>query len=223
MSKIGILGGTFDPVHNTHIKMAHAAIEALKLDRVLLMPSKKPPHKYASGIADEKDRLEMLRLALEGEDRLFPSDYELKREGFTYTADTLSLLNKENPDDELFFLIGEDSLMYLDEWYKPDVIFENAKIAAFARGTITEHKLNTKIDSIKSVFPNAYIDIIPFEPDDNSSTLIREYVQEGNYEAAKTLSPESVIDCIREHGLYLTKEKTMSDKELINKLTEILI
>ncbi len=222
MNKIGILGGTFDPVHKTHIKMALTAKEYLGLDKVLLMPSKKPPHKFDAGIAPEEDRLNMLKASLENIDGLEASDYELKRDGFTYTADTLSALKKELPDTDIYFLIGEDSLMYIDEWYKPDAIFANARIAAFARGTKSEHKLNEKISSIRNVFSAADIVIVPFEADDVSSSSFRELIKSGDLKKASEIIPKEALDYISKHGLYTGSSDKLSNQEHILRLTEMV-
>ncbi|MCR4778886.1 MAG: bis(5'-nucleosyl)-tetraphosphatase (symmetrical) YqeK [Lachnospiraceae bacterium] len=222
MNKIGILGGTFDPVHKTHIKMALAAKEYLGLDKVYLMPSKKPPHKFDAGIAKEEDRLNMLKASLENIDGLEASDYELKRDGFTYTADTLSALKKELSDTDIYFLIGEDSLMYIDEWYKPDLIFANARIAAFARGTKSEHKLNEKISSIRNVFPAADIVIVPFEADDVSSSNFRELIKAGDLNKASGIIPKEALDYISKNGLYTGSEDKLSNQEQILRLTEMI-
>jgi len=222
LNKIGILGGTFDPVHKTHIKMALTAKEYLGLDKVCLMPSKKPPHKFDAGIAPEEDRLNMLKASLENIDGLEASDYELKRDGFTYTADTLSALKKELPDTDIYFLIGEDSLMYIDEWYKPDAIFANARIAAFARGTKSEHKLNEKISSIRNVFSAADIVTVPFEADDVSSSSFRELIKAGDLKKASEIIPKEALDYISKHGLYTGSADKLSNQEHILRLTEMV-
>ena len=92
MKRIGILGGTFNPIHSAHIMLAETAGERLQLDRVLIMPSNNPPHKANAAIASDEDRSEMVRLAIKGHERLEYSDFEMKREGITYTSDTLNML-----------------------------------------------------------------------------------------------------------------------------------
>jgi len=112
--KLGILGGTLDPVHNGHIQIAIAAMELLGLDGVMLMPAGDPPHKRH--ITDKWDRLEMVRLAAATHPRLSASDMEVRRGGITYTVDTLSALSVERPDVEWTYIIGADTLNTLDTW-----------------------------------------------------------------------------------------------------------
>lgn len=222
MAKIGILGGSFDPIHNTHIRMAQMAKQIFGLDCVLLMPSKKPPHKYEKGITSEEDRLNMVRLAVENIPGLEASDIELKREGYTYTADTLCEIKKSNPSDELYFLIGEDSLMYIDEWFKPDVIFANATILAFARGMESLHKLDEKIGSIKKIFENAVIETVPFEADDVSSSMIRDLVRSHDADSYRTMIDPKVAEYIEKKGLYKEAQNMYSEQETIDNLTEMV-
>ena len=103
------MGGTFNPVHIAHISMAEAAYRQAKLDKVLFMPSKKPPHKQDINIISEKHREAMVKLAIRGIPYFEYSDFEFKREGTTYSAQTLELLCRQNPDDSYFFIMGGDS------------------------------------------------------------------------------------------------------------------
>ena len=109
MKRIGIMGGTFDPVHNGHLLLGRQARSEYGLDEIWYMPSHIPPHKKDHRITDGKDRLAMLELALEGIPFFSVSDFEMKREGNTYTAQTLELLKEEYPEDKFYFIIGADS------------------------------------------------------------------------------------------------------------------
>ena len=111
MKKIGILGGTFNPIHNGHLALGQAAMEQYDLEEIWLMPSKLPPHKSHFAILSEEHRLTMTKLAAQINKNFIASDFELKREGLTYTADTLELLTKEYPDYKFYFIVGGDSLI----------------------------------------------------------------------------------------------------------------
>ena len=133
--KIGIYGGTFDPPHLGHMEAARTAMEQLGLDRLLIIPDREPPHKELEGnAASPEQRLEMARLMADGlGPRAEASDLELKREGKSYTADTVEALHEEFPDDELWLLMGTDMFLTIQNWYQPERIFQYAGVAGFAR------------------------------------------------------------------------------------------
>ena len=106
MARIGIMGGTFNPIHNGHIKLADTAYKELSLDKIWFMPSKIPPHKDNSTIVDEQHRVNMINLAISDYDYFELSELELKREGTTYTSQTLEYLSEYYPDDIFYFIIG---------------------------------------------------------------------------------------------------------------------
>lgn len=135
--KIGIYGGTFDPPHLGHMEAARASVAALGLDKLIFMPAKRPPHKQmAENSASPEDRLAMTALMADG--LLLPkvtevSELELRREGKSYTSDTLRALKERYPDDELWLLMGTDMFLTLQNWHEPEQIMALAGIAAFAR------------------------------------------------------------------------------------------
>lgn len=135
--KIGIYGGTFDPPHLGHMKAAQWAMELLELDRLLFIPAKQPPHKtLAAGSPTPEQRLEMTRLMADGflmPDRVETDDLELRREGVSYTSDTLRELRRRYPEDELWLLMGTDMFLTLPSWHEPQIIADLAGIAPFAR------------------------------------------------------------------------------------------
>ncbi|MDD5501774.1 MAG: nicotinate (nicotinamide) nucleotide adenylyltransferase, partial [Candidatus Omnitrophica bacterium] len=114
--KIGVIGGTFNPVHIGHLILAEEAREKLGLDKVILIPTAMPPHKDASGIAPAEDRLKMLKLSVKGNKFFSVSDMEIRRRGRSYTIDTLRELKRRFARDEIYFIIGSDLLKYLNEW-----------------------------------------------------------------------------------------------------------
>jgi nicotinate-nucleotide adenylyltransferase len=130
--RIGILGGTFDPIHVGHLAAAHAAIECARLDRVLVIPTGVPPHR-APTVAGADDRLEMARLAITGDDRLEVSDIEVRRPGASYTVDTLRELHAQHPDDDFFLILGGDAAKLLDSWHEPDEVRRLARLVVVTR------------------------------------------------------------------------------------------
>lgn len=170
--KIGILGGTFNPVHKGHLLMAEAAYRQLLLDKVLLMPSGKPPHKnnFISG----QHRLSMIELAIDGFPYMEASDFELKREGTIYTADTLFILNEMYPYNKYYFIIGADSFNDIDKWYHPEIILSKASIAVCARDNSNYKELNKRKEYLNKIY-KANIFILDFDCVEVSSSDIRNY------------------------------------------------
>lgn len=142
----GIFGGAFDPIHNGHLLLAEQCREQCQLDEVWFIPTKIPPHKEADSLSPDADRVEMLKLATAGRPEFVVSDVELKREDVSWTVDTLKLLGAERPDDELFLLIGADSLRDFPTWKEPDTIAELATIVAVNRGEVSLDELTADLD-----------------------------------------------------------------------------
>lgn len=109
--KVGILGGTFDPIHNAHIEIAKTALNQFNLDKVMIMPTPNPPHKDKNTITSNFHRINMIKLAILPYENIEFSDFEINMHDVTYTADTLYLLNELNPDIEYYFILGSDSIM----------------------------------------------------------------------------------------------------------------
>ncbi len=130
--RIGVLGGTFDPIHVGHVAAAKTAIECARLDRVLFMPSGQPPHRPAAA-ASAEHRLEMTRLATSDEARFAVSDLELRRPGVSFTSDTLADLHALDPGAELFLILGWDAARLFSTWHQPDKVRGLATIVVVAR------------------------------------------------------------------------------------------
>jgi nicotinate-nucleotide adenylyltransferase len=130
--RLGLLGGTFDPFHFGHLAAADAAIDCADLDRVVLIPAAQPPHRPPA-IASPQQRLEMCRLGIEGEPRFEVSEVELKRDGPSYTVDTLREMQRSQPEDDLFLILGWDAARLFSTWRLPDEVRELATIVVVAR------------------------------------------------------------------------------------------
>lgn len=198
MIKIGILGGTFDPIHCAHIALAKTALSQYDLDRVLIMTGGNPPHKRDRIITDAKVRHEMVKLALMGEDGIDAFDYEVAKTEYSYTAKTLTELKKLYPDWEICFIIGEDSLNDLPKWYEPEVVCKNATLLVYPRAC--ESRLGELIKKRSDEF-DADIRPIIAPIIDVSSTEIRNRIKKG--EDTGDLIPDSVLKLIKEKRLYI--------------------
>lgn len=194
--RIGILGGTFDPPHNGHIYLGMNFARALALDRVLTVPAAVPPHKPGRKISSDADRLEMCRLAFD--DPVFTvTDLELRREGKSYTVDTLTQLKTEYPDDELYLLIGSDMLLYFDRWYRWREIKAMCTLCSFSR---SDDEGFERLREYADGTLGGGVILLDQPPMEISSTEIRRRVSAG--EDYDDLLPGPVAEYIRAHGLY---------------------
>lgn len=130
--RVGVLGGTFDPIHAGHLGAAEAAMECARLDQVLLVPASQPPHRQAA-IAPAEHRLAMCALAIEGDRRFSVSDAELRRRGPSYTVDTLAELHRVDPQNELYLILGGDAAALFGSWRRPEQVRALASIVVVAR------------------------------------------------------------------------------------------
>lgn len=211
--RIGIYGGAFNPVHKGHIKLAEEVKTKAHLDKIIIMPSGQSPHKSSSSLAESEHRLEMCRLAFEGEDYII-SDLEIKREGKSYTVDTVTELKKIYPDDELYLIMGSDMLLSFHRWYRYEDILSAVTICATTRqGDISLNELKRYS---RDVLGKETL-IIDFEPFECSSTKVREALLSGD-DGASMVS-ERVLSYIIEKGLY-TDEYTSVRKLLKSRLDE---
>ena len=207
MKKIGIFGGTFNPIHNTHVEMAKAALKEGGLDEVWVMPAKVSPHKLGMKIVADSYRFEMVKLALAREKNILPSDYELVRDRVSYTSDTLISLKEDYPDDEFTLIIGGDSVLYLEDWHEPQIIFDNADILYISRIGSESGKCLSHIDNVlKKRFTNVRMKEIRFSATSVSSTEIRKLISEGIKDASLLGIDEKVMDYILSNNLYKEEE-----------------
>ncbi len=199
--RIGIYGGTFAPPHNGHIKAARHFIKCAKLDKLLITVTYTPPHKQVRGDDDPDMRLDMARLAFGKIKKAVVSDYEIEKEGVSYTKDTLRHFKSE--DNELYLLVGDDMFLTLDEWKAPEEIFALATVVCFPRekdGDIYD-AIQRKKSEYEEKF-SARVMTPEYPPYEMSSTEIRNDVKCGR-SIAKKVSKE-VREYINEHGLYRT-------------------
>lgn len=197
VKRIGVFGGTFDPVHNGHLHIAHSIREALDLDKIVWVPAGRPPHKSGQIVSSDGDRLAMLELALAGSPGDEISRAEIDRTGPSYTSDTLVLLSDRLEPAKLIFLMGEDSLRDLPTWHEPERIVQLAEIAVAGRPGV-----DVDLDAVYEALPAARgrIHVIPARELTVSSSEIRNRV------AAELpvgdLVPAAVAEYIEAQELY---------------------
>lgn len=197
--KIGIMGGTFNPIHFGHLLLAEQAMEAYDLDEVLFIPSGNPYMKDADPIVSGDIRAKMIELALEEHPYFRLSTIELERKGPTYTYETLEELKEKNSECTYFFITGADSLLTMETWKNPERIFKNCVVIASVRGTGTEEKIR-KIATHLIYEYKADVHILPTRFIDLSSSEIRHRIAEGK--TIRYMLPEKVREYIYENGLY---------------------
>ena len=186
--QVGILGGTFNPVHIAHLMMAEQVYQQLGLDKVYLMPSYQPPHVDEKKTIDSAHRLAMLELAVAGNSHLGVETIELLRKGKSYTYDTMKALTQNNPDTDYYFIIGGDMVNYLPNWHRIDELLLLTSFVGTKRPNY----------GIETPYPIIWVDTPQM---DVSSTLIRDKVAAGC--TVRYLLPDRVIDYIYEKGLYM--------------------
>ena len=198
MERIGIYGGTYSPPHIGHLKAAEYAIEALGLDRLLLIPTGVSPHKAMSAGATSADRLEMLRLSAAGMEKAQVSDLEIRRQGSSYTVDTLRAIREENPGAELVLLMGTDMFVSFLSWREPEAIMALATLAVFCRGERGERqRIEAQKENLEAM--GAKIRLVENPVNAISSTDLRRMLVFG---CADPFLMPGVGDFIREKGLY---------------------
>ncbi len=195
--RLGIYGGTFDPIHIGHLIIAAQIQASLNLDRIVFVPAGVPPHKDPALITPASDRLAMLRLAIPGNPAFTVDTLELDREGRSFTADTLATFREREPDAERWFIIGGDSLADFHTWRSPDTIVSLARLAVARRPgwDIDIGSANRRVPAT-----TGRIDVVDTPLIDIASNEIRARVRAGR--PVRYLIPDSVRDYIADHGLY---------------------
>ena len=186
-----MFGGTFDPIHNVHLRLARAARDRAGLDRVLFVIAATPPHKCRDVVASAEDRLAMVRAAIAGEDGFEASRLEMDRSGPSYTVDTLRMLAEEYPGAQLFLIMGCDAALDLPRWREPEGILALARLIVAQRPECGR-TLDPSLDGRH--------EMLPFETSGVSSTEVRDLLAHGG-DTAGLLAP-SVLEYIRGKGIY---------------------
>ncbi|MBQ9415990.1 MAG: nicotinate-nucleotide adenylyltransferase [Clostridia bacterium] len=197
--RVGLYGGTFSPVHNGHVQAVKAFMKQMWLDYVFVMPARIPPHKEARNLPPAAERLKMCELAFSGMEGVLVSDLEVRREGPSYTVDTLRALTA--PDTRLFLLCGTDMVLTLDSWYRADEIFRLSYPVYVRRENdpVLEERIKGKLAEYMEKY-HKMVRRIVVDPIEVSSTQIRDMVRRG--EDISPYVPAAVCRYIKEKGLY---------------------
>jgi nicotinate-nucleotide adenylyltransferase len=197
--RIGILGGTFNPIHLGHLLIAQDAMEQMALDRVKFIPSATPPHKIPESLASERDRLQMIRLAIRGNDRFEVDDIEIRRGGKSYSVDTLLELRRRDPKADFYFIIGADSLRELHLWREAQRVVGLCTFVTVPRpGFEAKPMVDPRLDAATRKRLRQHV--LQGHTCDIASREIRSRVASGR--SIRYLVPDAVTDYIRRRRLY---------------------
>ncbi len=197
--KVGIMGGTFNPIHNGHLRLAECALDSFSLDEVLFIPSGISWLKAGQDIPKSNIRCEMTALAIEGNSRFKMSRIEAQRQGNSYSYETILALKNQNPLQDYYFIMGADSLVNLEKWKCPDILLRECVILAAVREDVDRKLLEKQIDHLKDQFV-CDIRLLSMPRFDISSTMIRRLVSEGR--DIRDYVPRKVVQYIDEKHLY---------------------
>lgn len=198
--KIGIMGGTFDPIHVGHLILGERAYEQLGLDKVLFMPSGNPPHKRnRAGRANDEQRIAMVKKAISGNPHFELSLFEMHEEGYSYTYRTLETLKEQNPDTDYYFIIGADSLYSFATWKEPARICRCCTIVAATRNHTPIKELNQEMTFLSQQYGGQFLRLDTMNID-ISSELIRKWLKE--HKGLRYYVPDDVIQYIYENNIY---------------------
>ena len=197
MKKIGIIGGTFNPIHLAHLYIAYEAKCQLNLDKVIFMPAGSPPQKKNEDILEAPLRYKMVLEAIKKYEDFEISNYEIEKEGFSYTYETLE--NFKSEDNILYFITGADCLINIEKWKNPDRIFKTSKLVVFNRPGYDKESLKLQKNEIEKKYNTSinFLDIMDLEI---SSTMIRDRIKEGK--KIDFFIPKEVLDFIIKNNIY---------------------
>jgi len=197
---VGVLGGTFDPVHTGHLVVAREIRDGLNLGKVLFIPAGEPYFKTAEMVTPAEHRLKMVKLATEGEDDFIASDMEIRRSGLSYTVDTMvELKEKAGQEGDIYFILGWDNLIDLPRWHQPEKLISLCKLVAVPRVGYPPPDLK----KLEATIPGISKRVLMFDKPqiDICASVIRQRVAEGL--SIEHLVPKKVAEYIRKEGLYL--------------------
>lgn len=197
--RVGIMGGTFDPIHYGHLLLAEFAIEQYQLDEILFIPSGNPWLKDSSQVLDKKTRVSMTGLAIEDNPNFALSTIEIDREGNSYSYETLEILREKNPTTCYYFILGADSLLDIEKWKHPDRLMKSCTLLTAVRDDCDMEALKKQIEYLKNTY-QAVVEILPMKRMDISSTDIREKIRDGK--SVRYLLPDSVREFIEKNHIY---------------------
>ena len=197
-TRVGLMGGSFDPIHLGHIAIAGEARDALQLSHVLFLPSGRPPHKAHLG-ASPAQRLEMTRLAVEPLPWAQASDVEVCRQGTIYTVDTLQILSSQHPEAAFYYIIGADTLLDLPIWRNTQKVCTLCRFICLHRPGVADEAIGTALEDLRSRY-GAQVHLVPASGPDISSTEIRRRVARG--QSTEGLLPGAVLAYIDRENLY---------------------
>ncbi len=197
--KTGILGGTFNPIHKGHIVLAQNAMRYCNLDKVIFIPSGFSYLKDPSSVADKIHRKNMTALAIEGSKGFELSTIETDREGESYTYITLDILCRQNPGSRFYYIIGADTLLYMDKWKNPGDIFSKCSVICAKRDDHSDDQLVKKAEEYRALYKTEII-LMDAPKVDISSSLVRQRI--GNGDDCSDMLDEKVIRYIKDNGLY---------------------
>lgn len=204
MARIGIFGGSFNPPHEGHVLAVREFQRQLELDRLLIIPAGDPPHKTLSANSPtDIQRLEMTKLAFGEVEHTEVLDLEIKRQGLSYTADTIEILRRDYLEDELFLLMGTDMFYSFGSWYQPERITKEATLAVVHRDADSPEKLKNCARDLEEKL-GARIVFVENRYLPHSSTSVRAMIA---FDCAETYLVPSVLDYIRKNGLYYSGKK----------------
>ena len=201
MRRIGLFGGTFNPPHLGHLRLAELAADEADLDLVIIMPAGVPPHKVAPGLASGEERMALCRRTF-CDPRFVVSDMELRRDGKSYTVETVRTLQACYPEDRLFLIIGSDMLSSFDQWYRYDEILSLCSLLVLSReADISPEMLRDYAAERLKLQEGDGFQILETEPLELSSTMVRDRILKG--EDVSDLLSADAYAYIKEKGLYL--------------------
>ncbi|MDO5780151.1 MAG: nicotinate-nucleotide adenylyltransferase [Clostridium sp.] len=199
MKRYGMMGGTFNPIHLAHLYIAYEAKETLNLDKVIFMVAGNPPHKKESSVIDSNYRYDMVKMAIKDYPGFEISDYEIKKQGYSYTYETLKYLKGDEGDVEVFFIAGADSLMDIEKWKNPELVLSNCTFVAFNRGEYNKETLEVQKKKLQDKY-NSNIILLDISNLDISSSMIRERIINGK--RVDFFMHEKVMKYIEQNNLY---------------------